>query len=228
MSARLTFASLALLVATPVADAHERLLGWDGKGLGMMDGDFNMTNFIDEFMKDVNYTDIFDRCCPTNATVLPGTTTQYDLTMTDSCNCPVRNNETFATEWDDSCTNKLGPQIISGETGLFDMDKEFNFTFEVKNYTAVYMKCCPSQEGLPPTDYDVDNTACSCPVREKEEFAEKWSTECEETHGPKSMEEMEVPTVIVEQLDATSGTSWKASNLFAALGVSFLAAIGLF
>lgn len=279
MNPRLSFVALALLTVAPVADAHERLLEFDGMGFGM-DGDFNMTEFID-MLKDVNYTDIFDRCCPTNTTVLPGIT-QYDSTDTESCNCPVRNNETFATKWDESCSNKLGPKILSGETGV-DMEKlfemfekfmnanytdiydrccsspdgtnaydadpssckcpvrnstehmkkweekcenkfaikakdDFDFNFEVKNHTAVYMKCCPTQEGLPTTDYDTDSTACSCPVRQQKEFAEKWTLKCEDEYGPKAKEEMmELYVVAFEEQNAAATSV--ASSLFGAWAV---------
>uniref|UniRef100_A0A7R9VV91 Uncharacterized protein n=1 Tax=Pseudictyota dubia TaxID=2749911 RepID=A0A7R9VV91_9STRA len=307
MSQRL-FVVLALFAVSPV-DAHERLLGGeygsDGKGW-FMGKDFNMTEFMEK-LKDVNYTDIFDRCCPTNTTVLPGITTQYDVTDAESCNCPVRSNDTFATKWDESCTNNLGPKILSGETGV-DMEKltemfekfmnknytdvydrccsspngtnsydadpssckcpvrnstehvgkwedkcenkyaviaeggDYNyggkeFNFEVKNHTAVYMNCCPTQDGLPETDYDVDNAACSCPVRQDEKFAEKWYTECEETYGPKAMEEMQLPTVAsasqgVHQKDAEAAkaTSIACSlkGAFAVIVCSFLAVMSLF
>ena len=89
----------------------------------MGDTDFDFAKIMDTMMQPVNYTDIYDRCCASNATVMAGTT-QYDVTAADSnldssCNCPVRNVAPFETKWDDKCVTSVGPKAlmeINGES----------------------------------------------------------------------------------------------------------------
>ena len=84
----------------------------------MGDSDFDFSKIMETMMQPVNFTDIFDRCCATNATIMSGTT-QYDFTLTDSCNCPVRNVAPFEAKWDDKCVTSVGPKAlmeINGES----------------------------------------------------------------------------------------------------------------
>eukprot|EP00562_Extubocellulus_spinifer_P005366 CAMPEP_0178515350 /NCGR_PEP_ID=MMETSP0696-20121128/24511_1 /TAXON_ID=265572 /ORGANISM="Extubocellulus spinifer, Strain CCMP396" /LENGTH=331 /DNA_ID=CAMNT_0020145509 /DNA_START=91 /DNA_END=1086 /DNA_ORIENTATION=+ len=148
-------------------------------------GGFNMEKFFSG--KDKNYTDIYMRCCG------------EDLS---DCNCPVRQNETYAEKWEDSCETKLaykagikeydgsgaggyGGSSFGGMGSM--MEKFFG---KSKNYTDIYDRCCTTQDGLFATSYDEDVASCKCPVRQNETFSEKWSTSCEEKIAPKVMEEM--------------------------------------
>ena len=157
--------------------------------MGKMEGGgFSMEKFFSG--KDKNYTDVYMRCCG------------EDLS---DCNCPVRLNETYAEKWENSCETKLAYKAgikeydgsgatygdMTGSSSFGDMGMMMEKFFgKDKNYTDVYDRCCSTQEGLFATSYDEDVTSCNCPVRQKEELSEKWSTSCAEKIAPKVMEEM--------------------------------------
>ena len=89
----------------------------------MGDTDLDFAKIMDTMMQPVNFTDIYDRCCATNTTIMDRDT-QYDVTAADSnldssCNCPVRNVAPFETKWDDKCVTSVGPKAlmeINGES----------------------------------------------------------------------------------------------------------------
>lgn len=102
----------------------------------------DMSSMMEAMMNPVNFTDIFNRCCASDATIIGAT--EYDNTSTESCDCPVRNAAPFEAKWDDKCLTSVGPKAlaeINGEaelkTGmeLFmeamadkDMDKGMDFS----------------------------------------------------------------------------------------------------
>ena len=85
------------------------------------DLDFDFSKIMETMMQPVNFTDIYDRCCATNATILDRDT-QYDVTAADStvdssCSCPVRNVAPFETKWDDKCITSVGPKALAEING---------------------------------------------------------------------------------------------------------------
>lgn len=152
----------------------------DMDGMMGMGGDFDLASMLEK-LKNVNHTDIFDRCCPSDDAILPGVTTQYNFSNADSCNCPVRTDDKFAEKWADSCANKLGPKVLSGEDGL-DMEDMMEFIEKMMkgkaaNYTDIYDRCCSSPDKT--NAYDTEEVSpCKCPVRETTQ-KEKWDEKCE-------------------------------------------------
>jgi len=89
--------------------------------MGDTDSFGDMSSIVDAMMNPVNFTDIYDRCCGSNVTILPGTT-QYDSTAADnttdsSCRCPVRNVFPFETKWDGKCVTSVGPKALAEISG---------------------------------------------------------------------------------------------------------------
>lgn len=170
--------------------------------------DFNMTKLMQIFMYSMtaNYTDIYDRCCSSGDESDPSS---YDLDPT-SCKCPVRTNATYVAKWDDKCTNLIAYKAeaeMSGnkydyglnytydynanDTSSFDFEALFEMmTGKEVNYTDVYDRCCSSGDEISPSQYDLNATACSCPVRNSEKYVAKWDDKCVTKIGPKAEEEM--------------------------------------
>ena len=66
----------------------------------------------------VNFTDIYNRCCASDGTII--TPTEYDSTP-ESCDCPVRNIGDFEAKWDEKCVSSVGPKAIAEITGEADL-----------------------------------------------------------------------------------------------------------
>ena len=184
----------------------------------MGDADLDFAKIMDTMMQPVNFTDIYDRCCGSNATVMIGTT-QYDATNGDSCNCPVRNVAPFEAKWDDKCITSVGPKAlmeINGEstpkTGmeLFleamggkmgdKMGGDFDFGSMMGGdmsggFGDAFGEIMESIFG--PVDWvDIQQRCCSddisdcnCPVRNNTKFLAKWEEQCETKIAMKAAEQ---------------------------------------
>lgn len=178
----------------------------------MGDYDLDFSNIVETMMQPVNFTDIYDRCCASNATVM-ASETQYDVTNGDSCNCPVRNVAPFEAKWDDKCVTSVGPKSlmeINGEstpkTGmeLFmeamggKMGGDFDFgsmmgggSFDGDAFGEIM------ESIFGPVDWiDIqtrccsdDLSACNCPVRNNTKFLAKWEEQCQTKIATKAEEQ---------------------------------------
>ena len=182
----------------------------------MGDADLDFAKIMDTMMQPVNFTDIYDRCCGSNATVMIGTT-QYDATNGDSCNCPVRNVAPFEAKWDDKCITSVGPKAlmeIKGEstpkTGmeLFleamggkvgdKMGGDFDFGSMMGGSGFDGDAFGDLMESIfSPVDWiDIqtrccsdDISECNCPVRNDTKFLAKWEEQCETKIATKAEEQ---------------------------------------
>ena len=84
----------------------------------MGDFDFDMSSMMEAMINPVNFTDIYNRCCASDGTII--TPTEYDSTP-ESCDCPVRNIGDFEAKWDEKCVSSVGPKAIAEITGEADL-----------------------------------------------------------------------------------------------------------
>jgi len=198
---------------------------FDFMGGGDLSGD-KFASIADAMTKPVNFTDLYDRCCPSSsdAAVLPGGMTQYDTMGESSCKCPVRNVEPYKAKWNDKCVTSVGPKALAELSGASTPKTGMELFFEAMggmggmgsgewdtgglgespfgdafgelmdsifgpaNYTDIYGRCC-SSNSTSPSEYDLDPSACSCPVRNSSKFAAKWEEQCATKIAAKAAEE---------------------------------------